>query len=265
MQCVKWNKPMLSAKSEQFLLELRMYLIRHAKSDEDVNRTVKDLEVRLVEAEQNGESLESIIGHNPTQYITDIGKSLPMDKKELLILIPFSILVILAYLSYLPAVEGNFRLSQSFLVGGAVIMPLTLGLYAVIVLKELPKFFRSPGKLGLFMMGLSVLVTGIWVVFYFWMRQQADFSYYIATTAQNFGIAAMCIAIFILYTLYTKSWLTLIVAGVMTIAPIGEKLIPKHINEDPLYITLTFIGMLVVGGVLIYYLIKKKKENPEIF
>lgn len=28
----KWNIPMLSAKSEQFLLELRMCLIRHAKS-----------------------------------------------------------------------------------------------------------------------------------------------------------------------------------------------------------------------------------------
>lgn len=56
---------MLSMKSEQFLVELRMYLLQRGKKDEDINGIVEELEVHLIEAENKGKSVDTIIGKKP--------------------------------------------------------------------------------------------------------------------------------------------------------------------------------------------------------
>lgn len=252
---------MLSAKSEQFLLELRMHLIQHGKNDEDVNSIVEELESHLVESEKNGKSVESIVGNDPKQYIKSIGKTLPTDKKELFVLIPSTILVILAYLCYVPAIEGNFRISQNILLWGSIIVLLTLAVYAFVLFKGFPKLHNYPVKFGLLMVGVSVLVVGTWVGLYFWVNQKVDSNYFVATAEQSYIIAAVCILVFTLYALYTKSWITIIVAGVMSVGPIVERLIPQNINEDPFYISLTLIGMLIIAVLLILYFIRKSKKK----
>lgn len=253
---------MLSAKSEQFLIELRMYLIQHGKKDEDINSIVNELESHLVESEKNGKSVESIVGKDPKQYMKSIGDSLPIDKSGLLVLIPSTILVILAYLCYVPAVEGNFRVSQNILVWGLVLVLLTLGVYAFVFFKGLPKLQKSAIKFGLLMVGVNVLVVGAWVGIYFWVNQKVDSNYFVATSEQSYMIAAFCILVFILYALYNKSWITIIVAAVMSIGPIGEKFIPQEVNQDPLYISITIIGLLIIAVMLIIYFIKKNREKP---
>ncbi|ALS78475.1 NADH dehydrogenase [Planococcus kocurii] len=252
---------MLSAKSEQFLLELRMYLIQHGKSDEDINSIVEELESHLVESEKKGKSVESIVGNDPKQYIKSIGKTLPTEKKELFVLIPSTILVILSYLCYVPAIEGNFRVSQNILLWGSIIVLLTLAVYAFVLFKGLPKLHNSPVKFGLLMVGVNALVIGTWVGLYFWMNQKVDSNYFVATPEQSYIIVAFCILVFILYALYTKSWITIIVAGVMSVGSIVERLIPKEINEDPFYISLTLIGMLIIAVLLILYFIRKSKKK----
>lgn len=252
---------MLSAKSEQFLLELRMHLIQHGKNDEDINSIVEELQSHLVESEENGKSVESIIGKDPKQYMKSIGKSLPTDKKELFVLIPSTLLVILAYLCYIPAMDGNFRVSQNILVWGSMVVLLTLAVYAFILFKGLPKLHNSPVKFGFLILGVNVLVVGAWVGIYFWANQKVDSNYFIASINQNYMIVAICILIFILYALYTKSWITIIVAAVMSIGPVGERLLPQQINEDPLYISITLIGMLVIAFLLIIYFIRKNKKK----
>lgn len=256
---------MLSTKSEQFLLELRLYLIQRGKSDDDINDIVEELESHLVESEKNGETVESVVGNDPKQYMKSIGKTLPTDKKELLILIPSSILVILSYLCYVPAIEGSFRISQNILLWGSIIVLLTLTVYAFVLFKGLPKLHNSPVKFGLLMVGVSVLVIGTWVGLYFWMNQKVDSNYFVSTAEQSYMIAAFCILVFILYALYTKSWITIIVAGVMSIGPILERLIPREINEDPFYIGLTLVGVLVIAFLLIIYFVRKSRKKSKVF
>lgn len=254
---------MLSAKAQQFLLELRMYLIQHGKNDGDINSIVEELEIHLAESEKNGKSVESIIGNEPKQYMKSIGKSLPTDKWELFVLIPSTILVILAYLCYVPAMDGNFKVSQNILVWGSLLVSLTLAVYAFALFKGFPKLHNSPVTFGLLMLGINIVIIGVWVGVYFWANQRADSTYFIATTEQNYLIAAFCILIFILYALYTKSWITIIVAAVMSIGPIGEKLIPQHINEDPFYISITFIVLAVIAVLLIIYFVKKSRKKQK--
>lgn len=107
----------------------------------------------------------------------------------------------------------------------------------------------------------NFIAIGVWLGFYFWMNKQIDTDYFVATTLQNYSIAAVCILIFIMFAMYTKSWITIFVAFSMCIDPILERVIPGEINKDPLYITVTIIGCVVIGICLGIYFYKKKKKS----
>ncbi|MDE0583898.1 DUF1129 family protein [Planococcus sp. A6] len=250
---------MLSAKSEQFLIELRMYLVQRGKSDEDINEVVDELESHLIESEKHGKSVESIVGKDPKQYMKSIGASLPIAVKELIVLIPATVLVILAYLAYVPALSGDFNLSQTVL-WGIIPIILSLAIYSSLIFKVLPKFHDQPVKLGMIAVAVSTLVIGFWVAFYLWMVPESTSAYFTATAEQNYVILAVCLVAFIAYALYTKSWITIIVAALMSVGPLAEKWIPKDVNEDPVYIAMT-IGIFTLIGIAFIWLLMRKRHK----
>lgn len=252
---------MLSKKSEQFLLELRMYLMQRGKKDDDINGIVDELESHLIESEQNGKSVESIVGKDPKQYMKSINESLPVATKELLVLIPATILVILAYLAYVPALSGTFSLSHNVLLWGTVPVLITLAVYALVLTKGLPKLHASPWKMGLLVLGVNILTIGLWVLLYLWLGKQTDTSYFVASNAQNYLIVALCLLVFVLYTIYTKTWITIIVAGIISIGPLLGRWIPQDVNENPLYITIAGVVCVVVVGGLLWLLFRKTGEQ----
>ncbi|RAZ67668.1 DUF1129 family protein [Planococcus maitriensis] len=250
---------MLSAKSEQFLIELRMYLMQRGKSDEDINEVVDELESHLIESEKRGKNVESIVGKDPKQYMKSIGEPLPIAAKELMVLIPSTILVILAYLAYVPALSGDFRLSQTVL-WGVIPVVLSLLIYSSLIFKVFPKFHDKPVKLGLIAVAVSTLVLGFWVAFYLWMVPETTSAYFTATAEQNYMILAVCLVVFIAYALYTKSWITIIVAALMSAGPLAEKWIPQDVNEDPVYIAMA-IGIFVLIGISVIWLLMRKRRK----
>ncbi len=250
---------MLSAKSEQFLIELRMYLVQRGKSDEDINEVIDELESHLIESEKNGKSVESIVGKDPKQYMKSIGATLPVAVKELAVLIPATVLVILAYLAYVPALSGDFKLSQTVL-WGIIPVVLSLAIYSSLIFKVFPKYHDKPVKLGVIAVAVSTLVIGFWVAFYLWMVPETASAYFTATAEQNYMILAICVVIFIAYALYTKSWITIIVAALMSAGPLAENWIPQDVNEDPAYIALA-IGVFVLIGIAIVWFLMRKKHK----
>lgn len=250
---------MLSAKSEQFLIELRMYLVQRGKSDEDINEVVDELESHLIESEKHGKSVESIVGKDPKQYMKSIGASLPIAAKELMVLIPATVLVIVAYLAYVPALSGDFNLSQTVL-WGIIPVVLSLVIYSFLIFKVFPKFHDQPVKLGVIAVTISTLVISFWVAFYLWMVPENTAAYFTATAEQNYMIVAVCLVAFIAYALYTKSWITIIVAALMSAGPLAEKWIPKNVNEDPFYIAVA-IGIFVLIGIAVIWLLMRKRHK----
>jgi len=252
---------MLSNKAEQFLIELRLYLIQNGKSDNDIQAIVEELEDHLIEAEKEGKSIESIIGENPKQYMKSIGQELPIDKSGLLVLIPASILVILAYMSFIPALEGTFRLSLNLVLWGSLLVIISLLLYAFALFKGVPKFFHSTKLLYIFIYSTSIIVSGGWVAFLFWMNSQPETPLFVATKSQNVIIALVCVLIFSLYAIYTKSWITIIVAFIISIGPVLGRVLPKEINEDPFYITLTIIVIVLISLLFGLYFYRKYRKS----
>ncbi|MBC6975259.1 NADH dehydrogenase subunit [Bacillus sp. Xin] len=252
---------MLSTKSEQFLIELRMYLLQRGKKDEDINAIVEELEVHLTEAESRGQSVDHIIGKSRKQHMKNIGKELPTDKEGLLIIIPAAILVIIAYMCVAPAIRGEFKISQNILLFGSLPVFLTLALFAVVFFKGLPRVYPSKKSSMILLILTQFITIGGWVGFYFWLDGRLDTDYFVATTMQNYAIASVCLLIFILFALYTKSWATILAAFVICIGPLLEHVIPPEINKDPMYITLAVIISVVIGILLIIYFYKKGKAT----
>ncbi|HEK9102731.1 NADH dehydrogenase subunit [Bacillus pfraonensis] len=252
---------MLSTKSEQFLIELRMYLLQRGKKDEDINAIVEELEVHLTEAESRGQSVDHIIGKSRKQHMKNIGKELPTDKEGLLVIIPAAILVIIAYMCFAPALRGEFKISQNILLFGSLPVFLTIAIFAVVFFKGLPKVYPSKKNSIILLITTQFITIGGWFGFYFWLDGRLDTDYFVATTMQNYAIASVCLLIFISFALYTKSWATILAAFVICIGPLLEHVIPPEINKDPMYITLAVIISVVIGILLIIYFYKKGKAT----
>ncbi|MGN1401989.1 MAG: NADH dehydrogenase subunit [Bacillus sp. (in: firmicutes)] len=252
---------MLSKKAERFLVELRLYLIRNGKSDREIDRITKELEAHLIEAEQNGKNIHKVIGKNPRQYMKSIGEEMPMDKKGLLTLIPMTILLILAFLSFSPALEGEFTLSKNILLYGSLMVVLSLLVYTLFLFKIVPQTFQKDAYLYTAFGLISAIVIGGWVLFLLWMKKQPDTILFTATSMENYLIAGVCVLIFIAFAIYAKSWFIVIIAALMAIGPVGEKLIPEQINHNPVYIVIAAILCAILLICFFYFMNKKLKST----
>lgn len=196
---------MLSTKSEQFLVELRMYLLQRRKKDEDINGIVEELEVHLMEAENKGENIDNIIGKSRKQYMKSIWKELLIDKEGVFVLIPAAILAIVTYTCFAPDIRENFKISQNILLFGSLPLFLILTLFTITLFKGIPKVYPSI-KIPLLLIMLATFIAfGVGGGFYFWMNEQLNTNYFLATTMRIYSITTVCILSFIMFTLSRKS------------------------------------------------------------
>ncbi|MBM7662297.1 putative membrane-anchored protein [Bacillus mesophilus] len=250
---------MLSKQSDQFLIELRLYLLSKGKNEKEVNEITEELEVHLMEAELEGKDVRHIIGESPKQYMKSIGESMSTDYRQMVGLIPMMILLLAAYFSFGPALEDSFSLSKGIILIAIVGGMIGLVIYSFLLFKVLPKFLHS--KWGYMLtIGTSFLVTGLGVIVLLWYREQGFQSVYIATPFQNNVIILVCIAIFIASALYTKTWFTILVPLFLSLGPIASRFIPEDIDKNPTYIFYTILILVVITAIVIFFLVKRKRS-----
>jgi hypothetical protein len=251
---------MLSKKSEQFLIELRMYLISKGKNDSEINEITEELEVHLLEAEANGKDVSNIIGDSPKQYMKSIGKSMKTDFRQLAVLVPLMLLLLAAYFSFAPAIEGTFLLSSTIIWIAIFTGGLGLIIYGVLLFKVLPKFMNS--KWGYILaFGATLCVTGLDIIAILFYKKQGIESLFIATPIQNNLIIVICIIIFIASAIYTKTWFTIYIPLFISLGPLANRFIPEKINKNPTFIFYTILVLLGITALIIYIFIKKRKRN----
>ncbi|WP_416828198.1 DUF1129 family protein [Ectobacillus polymachus] len=251
---------MLSKKSEQFLVELRMYLISKGKNDNEINEITEELEVHLLEAEAQGKDVSHIIGNSPKQYMKSIGKSMNTDFRQLVVLIPMMLLLFVAFLCFGPAIEGKFSLSNSIIWTMLLTICVSFLIYGLLLFKVLPKFFQS--KWGYILaFGAFVLVTGLDVVITLWFHKQGAEATFNATPFQNNLIVLLCIVIFIGSAIYTKSWFLILIPLFNSLGPLATRFIPEEINRNPTYVFYTTLFLLIITAFVIVIFIRKRKSS----
>ena len=102
-----------------------------------------------------------------------------------------------------------------------------------------------------------LLLTGFFVLVFLFDKDP----FFVATPLQNHLILIGCIAVFIIFSLYAKSWLSIIIPFFMSLGPLTARFIPKDMNEDPFYITLAVIFSILITIVILYFLFRKGKQK----
>ena len=247
---------MLSKQANQFIIELKMYLMSKGKNNQDINEVIDELSDHLLQAEAAGKDIKDIIGDSPRAYMKSIGQEMGFDIKEFLILTPMTALLLMAYVCFAPAILGEFTLSKLGLFGAITGGVLSIILYGFLFMRVLPKMIYS--KWFYFIVGLTyVLLTGFFVLVYLFDKEP----FFIATPLQNNLILLGCIIIFIIWSLYAKTWSPIVIPIIISFGPIAERFIPENINEDPFYITLAIIVGVLCLIIAFYFLFKNEKKK----
>lgn len=249
---------MLSKQANKFIIELKMYLMSKGKNDNEINIVVDELSDHLIQAEAAGKNIKDITGNSPRAYMKSIGQEMGVDVKQLLILTPMTALLFIAYVCFAPAIQGDFSLSKIGVWGAIIGGVLSLIIYGFLLVNVLPKMFYS--KWFYTIIAITYLIfTGFFVFVYLFDKEP----FFVATPLQNNLILFGCILIFIIWSIYSKSWISIIIPVIISIGPLAERSIPKNINEDPFYITLAIIFGIIALIIFFYFLFKKgNNQSP---
>lgn len=249
---------MLSKKAEQFLVELRLYLISKGKNDQEMNEILEELEVHLMEAEAEGKDVTHIIGESPKQYMKNIGEAISTDYLQNTGLILMMLFLIAAYFSIGPAIEGVFSLSKSIIMMAVLGGFMGLVIYGLLLFRWFPKLFHSRwlGIIG-FLINIGVIIIGVALLL--WNQKQGFKPFFVATPVQNNLILLLCVIIFVSSSIFTKTWINILIPVFISLGPIANRFIPDKTNHNLMYILYTFLGLIIITAVVIFIVYRKRK------
>lgn len=245
---------MLSKKANQFMIELKMYLMSKGKKDKEINEILDELEDHLIQAEAEGKSIRDITGDSPRAYMKSVGQEMSFDGKQFLSLVPMTALLLIAFMAFTPSIQGDFSLSKMGVWGAVIGMVLSFALYGFLFTRVLPKVFYS--KWFYVIVAIAyVLLTGFFALVFLFDKNP----FFVATPLQNNLILIGCIAVFIIWSLYAKTWITILIPFIMSVGPIATRFVPPKINQDPIFITITIVILLPITIAGFYFLYRKEK------
>ncbi|WP_170140692.1 DUF1129 family protein [Oceanobacillus arenosus] len=254
---------MLSQKSEQFIIELRMYLMSKGKNDQQINDIIEELSDHLLETEAKGKSVQDITGGSPREYMKTIGKEMKFDLRQSAGLVPLITFLILSYFSFGPAISGTISLSKTGLWIGLGMVIVSFIIYGFFLVNVLPRIFHSK---SFYIVGgaLQLVLSGVFVVILFLEQNLDTEPFFVATPMQNNYILIADIIIFIVAAIYTKTWFTIFIPFFLALGPLATRFIPESINKNPIYIDIAItIALLIIIsiGLFVFFIRKRKKDN----
>ncbi|MCA1055797.1 hypothetical protein LCM10_12440 [Rossellomorea aquimaris] len=249
----------VSRESEEFLGNLRIYLISSGKNECEVDDIVGELEDHLAEAEKRGKSVEDVTGLSPKEYMNQISEEMPLDYKGIFKLISIVLLGGLSFVVMGDTLRDTMRYSVLELLGYPLIMAGFLFLTSVIF-KYVSSRPVSKGK----EMSLYVLLASVPIVSFVGMtfldRVMDTPIVDLGGTARLFAFI-LTIAVFVGLSLYSKTWI-LIILPILVFVP--EFFIQQSDVPEETKLILSSISLPVfVGGYFLLWLVagKNKKEG----
>ncbi|TMU87226.1 DUF1129 family protein [Bacillus sp. BHET2] len=248
----------LSKKSEDFLGNLRMYLISNGKYENEVEDIVGELEDHLCEAEKRGKSVEEVTGLTPTEYMNQISKEMPFDYKSIFKNIAMILIGALSFIVLGDAISGDMDYSLIELIGYPLVMVgflfLTSAVFKYISSRPMSK--RREWALLYILGGLPICVlTGLLFL-----------SQIIETPVLSLGGTARMLALILTIasiigvSLWSKSWI-MIVLAILVYVP---EILLQHssLGEKAKLIVTAFLLPVCMGGYFLFiFIIGKKKEK----
>jgi uncharacterized membrane-anchored protein len=249
----------LSKKSEKFIDDLKLYLFSSGKNDNEIKEITEELEVHLYEAEQNGKSIDQIVGASPKEYMMSISSEMKNDYRAWAKYVPLIIIGAMSFSILGDLIKGPLSYSLLKIIGTIVNSILFLGgvmfafRYAarnqVSKIKEF-LIFMLPIMFSMLFIGAILIIDSIY-----------------KTPIIDFGFAGSLLIgfIFLVFIVFFSVWAKTAVLLVTLLA----LHLPTYIlsltafSEEAQLITSMMVTYLLMGLYLLY-VVKKTKNNKEV-
>ena len=248
----------LSKESEEFIANLRLYLMTSGKKDSEIKDIAEELRAHLEEAESRGKNLDSVTGGSPEAYMKNVSSEMITDFYGLIKFMPMFILLLIAYFITGSAIRGELSFSLLKLAAFPLIGAASIAAYIVTFRKMAVKKWSKKKEFIIFI-SIQLITVGLMSavlfldIFYFE-------PFYIPSREVMWIIAALGVLVFIIGAIWSKTWITVI----LPLFLFGPDFVMSFMDIDEMTALYVSMGTFVGGFVLfmLYLLIQNKKQNP---
>lgn len=245
---------MLSKESEQFLNNLRAYLMTSGKKESEILEITGELESHLEEAEKAGKSVEDIVGQSPATYMESIAGEMETDRRGSVFAGLAAILGAFSIVIFPDIVRGELHFSLFKLIGMMTIFVLFI-VAIVVISRKLSKQNASDAKS---IAVISVLMALPMLVFLalFLLDDKIVTPTFTIEAPMIYIVGAVVAALLIGISLWSKTWIIPLVVLALTLPDILDKFL--HLSDDMnLYLTL---GIYLLAAICIIFLFRMDKK-----
>ncbi|WP_377890724.1 DUF1129 family protein [Alkalihalobacillus sp. R86527] len=246
----------LSSHSQEFLANLRLYLMSSGKNEEEIESIISELNDHLLQAEKAGKDVSDIIGKSPKEYMKQLSKEMPFDRKDML---KYSLMVMMGAIAFLmlgDVIRGGIEASLLQLISYPVIIISYIGLISL----TFRRLATSSGNKTLMwtLLGLvgavpTVLILGMLLLDDVVMTPTVTFN-----PTWNIISAVVAVLLIIGLSIWTKTWVMIIIASIVFLPDLFLKVADfKESTEIIASSLLIFIGM----GIYFLFIWKKEKKH----
>ncbi|MGG0720586.1 hypothetical protein ABE096_23910 [Robertmurraya massiliosenegalensis] len=248
---------MLSTKSEEFIDNLRMYLMISGKNEREIKELIGELQDHLIEVEKSGRSIEDIIDQSPEQYMSSLKKEMKTDYKSLIKFLPIFLLSVIAYFLMGPAIRGEFELNLIQVGGLPIIALFGLAIY-VYFLQQAGKKQYSKKKFFIGGMIASAIVTLTTILILVASKIIVD-PFFIGNTIADIIVIVICCCIFIMIAIWSKAWLPIWLPTILFIPDVFSRFTNIGIEAQLMLSISSYLLMFIV--LLLNLWIAEKRKN----
>ena len=249
----------LSDKSKKFIDDLKLYLFSSGKNEKETKEITEELEVHLYEAEQNGKSIDQIVGASPKEYIMSISSEMKTDYRVWAKYVPLIIIGAMSFSILGDLIQGPLSYSLLKIIGTIVNSILFLAgvmfVFRYVARNQVSKIkefliFMLPVMISMLFIGGVLIVDSIY-----------------KTPIIDFGFAGSLVIgfIFLCFIIFFSVWAKTVVLLVTLLAlHLPTYLISlTTFSEEAQLITSMMVTYLIMGLYLLY-VVKKTKNNKEV-
>ncbi|CAH0121063.1 hypothetical protein PAE9249_03589 [Paenibacillus sp. CECT 9249] len=248
---------MLSKKAERFLSDLKIYLTTYGKNEQEIEDIVSELEDHLIQAEKDGKSIEEITGGSPKAYMEQLRDEMKTDQKEVLSALLLFFPLALAFVILPDALQGNAAYTLLDVIGNLTALIIGLGMFILFLRLESSRSLAKATRIAMYWI-IGFVPMGIFLGIKLLNRFMELSPVFIATPSQNYMIAAACGVFLIGYSIFAKTWITIIFPCIVIVPDfIANVLTTSPQNRAIANLGIEF-GLIVVY--LVYLVIQNRRK-----
>lgn len=258
---------MLSEEAERFLREFRLEMMARGKKDESINDMEAELEDHLIQAEQDGKSIEIITGGSAKEYLKSISGEMP-GENHLKRYITLFIVYLAGILTIPTLIAGTFEWSLSNMLYYAVITvlgPLLIyKVYRNVIVNHTSFKTEKIAAKGYVILALfSILKMAFLIGGLFFVRNYPLLTFFEPSSGVNITTGFILLAVMVIGSLMMKQWFYGFLAFALAAPEIIAQIFADGGPQSESYIMISAVALFVASILIMGTLLISSKKGAK--